>query len=616
MSSGANGVRSGEKDFAGKVREEVQRISASPEFLNSERMVRFLRFVVDKSLAGDPDAIKEYTLGIEVFDRGPDFDPRSDTIVRVEARRLRRKLKEYYEAGGTNDPVLITMPSPGYAPVFTPAPVSTELKKERTSRRWHFGWFTAAILVAVLLGVAAYIQHARIAGATPSSVAVLPFTNLSADASQGYFCDGFTEELIGTLAGIQNLRVVARTSVFEYKDKPKDVREVGRKLGVDALVEGSVRREGDTVRITAQLVKTSDGTHIWSRSWDRYITDSLALQSDIAQAVAETFRRSLKPAAAPQLNLEAYDLYLLGRQHWNLMTPGELQKSVGYFEQAIAKDPNFALAYSGLSEAYSYMIDMDFAPTRLLGAKARAAADRALSLDEGLAEAHTSRGLVALDCDWDTATADKEFRRAIELKPSFAYGIHWYAHFLDSRGRLAEAEREMKRALQLDPLSRMLIIDAATIAYKQRKYGEAMRLLDRVRALEPEYSLLEFAYGVTYMAQGKHSEAVAALRKARQQFGVPLVVSALGMAEASSGDRKAASADLDSLLRLAKTEYVPGYSIAFIYYALGDRVNGLMWLRRAYDDRSAMLLYMRNTPLVDTLRADPEAASLLDRMGS
>jgi serine/threonine-protein kinase len=591
----------------------VERISASKGFQNSDRMIRFLRFVVEKTLAGEAGEIKEYTLGVEVFDRDPSFDPKTDTIVRVEARRFRRKLKEYYESEGADSAVRIDVPGPGYAPVFTSAPVAPVTAA--TPRKWK----PAAAVLLLILAAAAGLSLYRLAGhggADFSSIAVLPFSNMSSDASQEYFCDGFTEELISQLAGIENLHVVARTSVFEFKGKPQDVREIGRRLSVEALVEGSVRRQGDALRITAQLIRTSDGYHLWSHSWDRQAKDLIALQDEVAQAIAETLRRRLQPHAREPVNLEAYDLYLLGRYHWNRHEPAEYQKAIGYFEQAIAKDPKSALAYSGLSEVYSYMIDLDMAPTLQVAAKARDAADRALALNEGLAEAHTSRGLVAHEADWDPARAEREFRRAIELKPSFAYGIHWYAHFLDSQGKKAEAEREMRRAMAIDPLSRMLHIDVATLAWARRDFAASRREMERARELDPDYVLLDLGDGVLAMAAGDFAKAAATFRRAKDRTGgIPLFTALLGQAAALAGDTSSARRELAALSQAAREGYVPAYCFALVYYALGDREHGMTWLRRAFDDRSGTVHFLKDTPAMDLVRKDPAAAALLDRFG-
>ncbi|MEO8099102.1 MAG: hypothetical protein ABI811_15470 [Acidobacteriota bacterium] len=603
------------------VRSALAEVISSPGFTNSERMVRFLRYVVEKTLAGDPDAIKEYTLGIEVFDRDPSFDPKMETIVRVEARRLRRKLQEYYDGPRGQASIRIEMPSPGYAPVFSvlesasPNPAEPEPKP----RKPRFAWLAVAggLLAVGLIGAAYWSM--RPTTNQLNSVAVLAFANLSGDPNLEYFSDGFSEEVIDRLTSIPDLRVAARTSAFEFKKNPLDIREIGRRLNVDALVEGSIRRGGDTVRITAQLVRSSDGIHIWSKSWDRPLKDVLAVETEIATAIAESFQRSLassRSSAGVPPSLEAHDLYLLGRYHWNQQEPEELERAIAYFNQAIARSPDYALAYSGLSEVYSYQIDLDFAPTAEVASKARAAADRALVLDDALAEAHTSRGLVAVEADWDFARAEREFQRALQLKPGFAYGIHWYAHYFEYLGRPAEGLPYLQRAIALDPLSRMYRLDLSANYYQQRQFDQALAEVERGRTIEREWPLFDLATAVAYLARGDNARAVESARSAAQKLGpMPLAMVTLIQAEAASGNQAAARAELLRMQQAATQGYVPAFAFSLAHYALGNREEGFQWLQRAFDQRNGGLMWMRSWPLFDPVKKDPRAKLLLDRVG-
>lgn len=588
------------------VRAALAAITASPGFANSDRMVRFLRHVVEKSLAGEAGEIKEYTLGVEVFDRDASFDPKSETIVRVEARRLRKKLQEYYDGPGQGDAVRIELPGPGYAPVF--AGVAAPAPAKRVP------WIPIAMgFVVVALG-AGYWLTRPVPGPELRSVAVLPFANLSGDANLEYFSDGFTEEVIDQLASIPDLHVAARTSAFGFKNKGQDVREIAQQLGVDALVEGSIRRGGNTVRVTAQLIRASDGIHIWSKSWDRELKDVLALETELAGLIAQSFQRSLKadPAKAPS-SLEAHDLYLLGRYHWNREEPAELEKAIEYFNQAIAKSPDYALAYSGLSEVYSYQIDLDYLPTKEVAPKAHAAVDKALALDDTLAEAHVSRGLVAMDADWDFATAGREFERAMQLKPGYAHSVHWYAHYLENLGRPADGLMQMQRAIALDPLSNMYQLDVAGNFFLQRLFEQSLAQVERARKLDPQWPMFDLAESAALLGKGDAPRAAEAARKASQALGpMPLAMVILIEAEAAAGNQAAARAEFAKMEQAAQQGYVPAFAFALAHYALGNRNDGYQWLQRALEQRNGALIWLRNWPLFDAARKDPRAQALLE----
>ena len=585
---------------------------ASAGFRNSDRMVRFLRLIVEKALAGEAGGLKEYTLGVEVFDRDTAFDPKNDTIVRVEARRLRRKLEEYYAGAGANDAVRIEMPTPGYAPVFreTAKTVASEAPAA-AKRRWVW---PAVALLAVIAG-AGWWWTARSSGGL-TSVAVLPFSNMSGDAKFEYFSDGFTEELIDRLSAIPDLRVAARTSSFQFKGRPFDIREIARRLNVDAVVEGSVRRAGATVRITAQLVRASDGYHVWSRTWDRQGKGVLEVETEVASAIAESYRLSLQPAHGKAPSLAAHDLYLVGRSHWHTFEPEEIFKAIEYFEQAIALSPDYALAYSGLSEAYSYLIELDIVPTREFAPKARAAADKALALDETLAEAHTSLGLVKMDAEWDFAGAGRSFERALELRPRFAYGIHWHGHYLENIGRVEEGCAEMRRASEIDPLDRVYQVDIAMCRYKQRRFDEAGEQLKRAREMDPKWPLFDLTECLIGLGQKNAPAALAAARRSETGLGpAPITLVLLAQSEGLAGNRQGGQEQLKRLLAAGRSGYVPAYSVALAYYAMGDAAQGYAWLRQAWNDRNGALVWLGRAPMFDAARLDRRGEQLLSHVG-
>ncbi len=618
-------TKNGPDPTGDEIRAACERIALSQGFRGSDRMIRFLRFVVEKTLAGEAGEIKEYLLGVEVFDRAESFDPKIDTIVRVEARRLRKKLKEYYDGEGAAERVRIDIPGPGYVPSITTLaePEAAEPAPEPVAKAKDYRpYLVLAAAGAIVIGAALWwtIRPSAM-NAKIGSIAVLPFADMSSAKDQEYFCDGFTEELISSLASAGGLRVVARTSSFAFKGKSTDIREIARVLNAAAIVEGSVRRSGGTMRVTAQLIRASDGYHIWAKSYDRNLEDVLVVQQEIAEQIAATLSRQLSAESRPAselkvANLESHDLYLLGRYHWNKFDPISLEKAIGYFQKAIELDPKSSQAYSGLADAYSYLIDGDVMPTAKILPLARDAADRALALDPNLADAHTARGLVAHELEWDQTRAEREFLRAIQLKPSYAYGIHWYAHFLESKNQFDEALKEMRRAVEIDPLSRIFLEDSGMILWKMRRYREALEIVKRVELMDPDFPLVDIMYGGIYQAQRDWPNAIAAYRKCiRRMPGVPFPIGALAQTEALSGDLEAARRDLATLKEMAAKQYVPDQLFALVHNAMGDQPHARASLKKAVDAHSGFLVWMRNAPVFDGLAADPECNAMLARVG-
>lgn len=440
---------------AEEIRQQLEKIVASEIFAHSGRMSRFLRFVVEAALQGRAGEIKEYSIGVEVFDRPPSYDPRSEPVVRVEARRLRSKLEAYYQGEGRNDPILIELPKGSYVPLFH----QRETAPPRFTHRKAAAIAVAAVVLAgVVYWSARRAQRKGARTAAISSVAVLPFTDMSPQKDQEYFCDGLTEELIQELARVDGLRVAARTSAFQFKGKGVDIRRAGEQLKADAVVEGSVRKEGNKVRITAQLVSVADGYHLWSATYDREFADLFGIQEEISRSIATALRRELAGRSLTtrySRDPQAYDLYLYGRFYWRKTSPEAVAKARRYFEQAIEKDPRFALAYAGLADSYasSVLLEEREPAGRMENlAKAKMAARKALEIDPALPEAHVP--LAVASCRlWEWREAEREFRRAIELDPNYATAHNLYANtYLAPRGELADAFRELKQALELEPL--------------------------------------------------------------------------------------------------------------------------------------------------------------------
>jgi len=454
------------------------------------------------------------------------------------------------------------------------------------------------------------------------SLAVLPLDNLSGDASQNYFADGMTDQLITDLAQISALRVISRTSVMVYKGARKPLPQIARELNVDAVVEGTVLRAGDQVRITAQLIDASTDKHLWSQSYEGDLRNTLELQDRVARAIADQIRVNLTPREQAALknvravNPEAYESYLKGRYFWNKRTADGLRVALAYFNQAIEEDPNYAQAYSGLADTYALLGDWQYAVMTPKEAypKAKAAALKALELDSSLGEAHNSLAFVLDGYDWDLDAGGKEFRRAIELNPGYATAHHWYAWHLALLGRYDEAIAEMKKAESLDPLSLIINADLAELLLLAHSSDESMRQSRKTIEMDPNFAMAHNQLGQAYLQQHMYKEAVIELQRAVQLAGEsPTCIANLARAYARSGQRNEAV----KLLSELKMSSTPGYShaseIAVIYVSLGDTDQAMNWLEQGYAERFNPGVLIR--PGFDPLRADPRFQKLAHRVG-
>jgi len=455
-------------------------------------------------------------------------------------------------------------------------------------------------------------------------LAVLPFQNLTGDASQEYFSDGLTEEMITQLGNLepQHLGVIARTSVMHYKSSQTPLDQVGRELGVQYVIEGSVRRDSNDIRVTAQLIQTKDQTHVWARLYDRELKGLLQLQGEIAQEIADEIRVTLgdhkspaavQPAPAPQ-NYAAYDLYLKGQYFFNKRTVESFEEAIGYFQQAIAKDPNYARAYSGLADSYVLIAGYSMRPPTEFMPKARAAALKALELDQNLPEAHTALALIVQNYDWDWQTAEREFRRAIELNPNYATAHQWYAEHLMWQGRFDEALQESERARQLDPLSLIIAADNGAILYYSRQYHRAIAKWRSVLEMDPNFpraGLIRFAY----VEKGMFNEALVDVEAHRPKENAPWYWSNLADIYGRSGQKVEAQRALDELLQLNRRKPIDPHAIAIAYAGLGDKDQALNWLEKAYERHSMELTSLKVNPEYDFLRSDPRFQDLLHRVG-
>ncbi len=495
-------------------------------------------------------------------------------------------------------------------------------------------WLRISALAA-LLAVAAGIVFFQWSRSRTSShpapkrimLAVLPFANLTGDPAQDYFSDGLTEEMITQLGSLdaQHLGVIARTSVMRYKNSRTSLPQISAELGVHYVLEGSVRRDGNTVRITAQLIQVRDQTHLWAREYDRELKDLLAVQTEIAQEIGDEIQLALggvKPkAAAAQASLspqqvEAYDLYLKGEYFFAKRTIADLQRAIDFFQQSIARDPAYARAYAALADSYILLGEYSELPASQFVAKARAAAVRALQLDERLPDAHTALALVVQNYDWDWQTAEKEFRRAIELDPNYVTAHHWYAEHLMWRGRFEEALQESEKARQLDPLSLIIGADNGVILYYSRRYDGAIQQFHRVLTMDrhfPRAHMIVYAY----VQKGMFAQALADIESERPS--VPLEAhwywSLLAYVHGRAGHRAEARHALLQLQRSNRLHPADPLIFVWAYLGLGAKDEALHSLQKAYATHSNIMATINVEPAFDPLRSDPRFQQLLERVG-
>src|SRR5579872_250012 len=463
-------------------------------------------------------------------------------------------------------------------------------------RLWPRGGVIVAVAVVVsflILGVRLFRSRVP-APAGIRSLAVLPLENLSGDASQNYFADGMTDELITDLAQIGALRVISRTSVMVYKGARKPLPQIARELNVDAVVEGTVLRSGNQVRITAQLIDASTDKHLWSQSYEGELRDTLALQNSVASAIADQIRINLTPREQAALknvkvvNPQAYESFLKGRYFWNKRTADSLKVALAYFNQAIEEDPKYAQAYSGSADTYALLGDWQYAVMTPKEAfpKAKAAAMKALELDSTLGEAHNSLAFVLDGFDWDFDSAGKEFRQAIQLNPGYATAHHWYAWHLSLLGRYDEAIAEMRKAENLDPLSLIINADLAELLVLAHSYDESIQQSRKTIEMDPNFALAHNQLAQAYLQKHMYDEAVAELQKAVQlSGGSSTCIANLARAYVVSGKRSEALELLDKLKKRSNPGYSNASEIAVVYASLGDKDQAMNWLEKGYEER-------------------------------
>jgi serine/threonine-protein kinase len=548
--------------------------------------------VVEQGLAGREAALKEYAIGLHVFDKPESFDTRVDPIVRVQAGRLRAKIRDYYDTDGRNDRVWIGLSKRGYRPVF--------------------GWWQAedAPLAPAPVGPASE-SAPEPPLASARTIAVLPFEDLSPEQTQEYFCDGITQEIINALAKVKGLSVAARTSAAQFKGKPEDIRQIARQLQVGRVLEGSVQKIGQRVRISVHLVDASTGFDCWVESYDRPLDDVLAIQDEIAQAIADALRAEAEaesggaPAAKqPPEASQAHKRYLMALDHWDKRSDAEIEKAIGYFREAVREDHNYAPAYAGLANSYISLALSEALPPRVAMTQASEAARQAMAIDDKLAEAYTAVGTVRALYDRDWAAAERAFREAMALNPHSPTAHHWLALIcLLPMGRLDEALEAFQLALSRDPASVVVNTHLGMLFHVRREFEQAIRQYQLAADLQPDFYRAHWGLGRAYVETGMFDKAIECFRKTRdlpggQTFGM----AALGYCHARMQQQEKARGVLADLKQVATSSYVSPYNFAEIHAGLGEHDACIECLEQAEYDRSPRLSWIKVDPALDALQ--------------
>ena len=600
-----------------QIRSALERVVASPGFAGAGRLGPFLRYLVRRTLADGGAGLKESVIGVEVFGRPADYDPRTDPIVRVEARRLRSRLADYYGGPGAADSVRIDLPKGGYIPTFSASTPATGAPRRAWGHLFELALAAGAAVTLLLV----WLLRPPGAPVAPS-VAVLPFANLSGQAENEYFSDGLTEELIDALGRVPGLRTAARGSVFQFKDRPVDTREAGRRLNVAHVVEGSVRRAGSRLRVTAQLVGVRDGYSLWSETWDREVQDVFAIQEEIARAIVNALRLHLRAPAAEPLarryteRIDAYNLYLQGRYQWNRYSEEGMRRAVAALQEALKIDPAYAPAWALLSSTYAMQGYYQLEPHARVMAEARAAAERAIAIDPSLAEAHASRGFVLALSDWKWSAAEEEFRTALRLNPSSGDVHSAYAiACLLPQARLADADAEFRKALELDPVSVFTNFAAALSLLSSGRTDDAVRQYRRTLELNSTTPDMWWDLGMALAYSGRREEALAAWRKRAELERRP---------SDEPGPMENALLGNAALAReqLARWEKIPGrrdvnepMDLVRVYATLGDRDKAFAWLDRAIARPDPEVVWLKVDPRLAGIRQDARFPAEARRLG-
>ena len=550
-----------------------------------------------------------------------------DTFVDVDhnLNTAINKIREVLGDSAENPRFVETLPRRGYRFIgpLTPLPAERESPTPSSHVRRYVTVGAAFLLLLALSGAAFLKWRLAKRAADPgtiSSLAVLPLANLSADPSQQYLVDGMTEELTSEISQLHSLRVISRTSTMQYRDTHKEAPQIAKELHADGLIEGSILRVNDHVRITATLIHGPSDTHLWSKRYERDLRDVIALQHEIARDIAREVRITLGPqeqahlARAREVIPEAHEAYLRGRFHLQNGSKASIYRALDYFQQAIQKDVEYAPAYAGVADAYTAMRSSYAAPSEVMP-KAKAAALKAVALDETLPEPHVSLGGVLMFYDYDWPNAEREFQRALDLRPSYAEAHDYYAMFLVANRRFQAAVDEILRARQLDPVSGLIAADAAWVFYLKRDYDQFMEHAKAAVELAPNFWLGHLQLGLAYEKKGDFARALQELEEARRMDDNSAILEMLAGTYAAAGQPDEARRITKEMVERSQKRYVCAYEVATTYAGLKDRESAFLWLRKSLDQRADCSPWIAADPKLDPLRADPRFQDLLHRLG-
>ena len=571
-------------------------------------------------------AVRAYEEFAERLRSEYDVEPSAETRALIAAVRSREDPMQRRPASGSSREEHAPDPAPSTAPEWPPSQPSADLRgRPRRLRRW-------AAPVSILIAISGYAVYGslgppeeRIASAAPEArdptpaIAVLPFVNMSADEENEYFSDGLTEEILNGLAGVEGLQVAARTSSFAFKGTDADIREIGRKLGVAHVLEGSVRKAGDRLRVTAQLIDVANGYHLWSETYDRDLEDIFVVQEEISRAIVGALRPKLvgegnaSLVARPTHDVQAYNLYLKGRYHFNLRSVDDALRAVEYFKEAIARDSAFALAYAGLADAYALLPYYRAARPQEILPRAEAAAMRAIELDSTLAEPHSTLGWINFTYKWDWNAAEREFEEALRVNPNYTNALHFYSLYLARvPGRHEEAIALATRAQALDPLAPVIHAGAGAVFYHARQYDRAIAAHQHALALDSTYSIARGLVAKAYLGAGRPEDAIRELNRVPDGAAV-IHGGPTGMGYAYN--MLGRSSDALRMLQEATRQNTRPYELAILYSGLGQKDDAFATLERAVEERDPGVVNLKNEPLLDPLRSDPRFARLAARIG-
>ena len=611
---------------AAQVQAQRDRILASKGFVRSGRQSAFLNYVVNTALEGRADRLKEFTIGLEVFEKEESFDPSVDSIVRVEASRLRSKLSEYYVGEGQADPVRIGIPKGHYVPEFLLA----EEPKEERSRRYGWQRWVALLVAALIIAFvfSAYWLSQRdldlIASAprlpTSSSIAVLPLRDWS-PVPEEHLSEAITDALISSLAKIQGLQVTSFTSVMRYSDTQAPMSEIARALGVSYIVEGSIFRDSEDVQVTAQLIDAGSDTHVWSNTFDRSTSDLMSVEREVAAAIAAQISDAILPASQSRpdgLNPAAYEAYMKGRYFYNQFTADGYVRGMKFFQDAIDIEPEYAEAYAGLASCHCLLAGhgLELVSPVISIPQAHAHAMKALSLDKELAEPHAFLGIIDFKFGWNPEQAEAKLERAIELNPSLYQAYVWHSQILEAMGRHDEAVGRARHAKQLNPLSLAASLNLGWQMYQAGKYVEAAAEIDNLIDFNPQFWGGHWASGHIYNRHQMYEKAIDEFQMAVElEGGHSLPLSALGYTFAVAGRKDEARRIIAELDALAKDNYVSPFHVAIVYAGLNEPDLMFEWLERAYDVRARSLAWLQVTVELKPFQDDSRFQDLLKRIG-